>query len=241
MALATVVRAEDTSALTVTYYHYPPDIMVNGGKPSGRYIDALEAIVSGAGYRVHWMASSIDDEANILDDGRRVICTTGRMPTAERAAKWYFLPFQFDVVAGDIVLTLPELKDRIKMHGHISKLVRNSSLTGTLLESGIYGAEVDTFISTNPGWILRTGTTDFQLMNMLLAGRAHYTIVPENQWLEAQKMLPRTNHLVAIPDFGTHPPYPIAIACSKALSTDMRTRLTDAMAQLEYPRLDIPK
>lgn len=238
--MASAVSADDKQSLTVTYYHYPPDIVVKNGKPEGRYIDELEAIVTRAGYKVHWMASSIDDEADILNDGRRVICTTGRMPTKDRVTKWTFLPYRFDIVQGDIVLTRPELADRVKLHGHIDALVRNSSLTGTLLESGKYGANVDQFIADNPSWIIRTGKTDFQLMNMLLAGRAHYTIVPENQWEEARKAMPQTMKLVPILDFGTHPDYPIAIACSRSLDGEMFAKLSEAMGAIGYEKIDLP-
>lgn len=241
LLLAAGSLADDRPQLTVTYYHYPPDIIVKDGKPEGKYIDALDAIATEAGYKVHWLASSIDDEADILNDGRRAICTTGRMPTRERAKRWAFLPFVFDIVAGDIVLALPHLADRIRLHGNITALVKNSSLTGTLLESGVYGDEVDAILAKSPSWILRTGKTDFQLMNMLLAGRAHYTIVPENQWIEARKVHPQTTKLVALPDFDTLPPYPIYVACSRGVGEETMRKLSDAMHALGYNPGTIPE
>lgn len=239
--LTTAVAAYDRPAITITYYHYPPDIRVVNGKPTGNYIDQLTAVADTAGYDVRWMASTIDEEADMLNEGRRAICTTGRMPTPERVKKWAFLPYLFDVVPGDIVLTLPKHLDRLKAHGNIVSLAQDSSMIGTLLESGIYGEEVDSIVRENPSWILRTGKTDFQLMNMVLAGRAHYTIVPLDQWDEARRVMPQTNTLVTLSDYGTHPDYPIAIACSKGVPSATLKALGDGMAEHGFKPYDLPR
>lgn len=223
--------ASERPAITITYYHYPPDLRVVNGKPTGKYVDQLTAVANTAGYDVNWLASTIDEEADMLNEGRRAICTTGRLPNAERAKKWAFLPYVFDKVPGDIVLTRPRFVDRLKAHGHISSLVKDSSLVGTLLESGIYGDSVDQHLRTNPSWVLRTGKTDYQLMNMVLAGRAHYTIVPKDQWDEARRDMPQVNELVMLPDLGTHPDYIIYIACSRAVPTETLKALGDAMGK----------
>lgn len=238
---STMAAADGRPYLSVTYYHYPPDIRVVNGAPEGKYIDDLERIANTAGYIVRWIPSTIDDEADMLDDARRAICTTGRMPNRDRTKRWAFLPYIFDVVAGDILVTLPELEDRIRAQGDITTLVHNATFKGALLESGVYGSQVDVFLLSKPDWILRTGKTDFQLMNMILAGRADYTIVPTNQWREARKVHPQTIRLVAIPDFGTHPSYPIFIACSKAVPADTLSALTDAMDKLGFERGQLPQ
>ncbi|WP_286828904.1 MULTISPECIES: transporter substrate-binding domain-containing protein [Kordiimonas] len=232
---ATTVAASTRPTITFTFYHYPPDIRVVDGKPTGRYIDQLNAVADTAGYDVRWMASTIDEEADMLNEGRRAICSTGRMPTLERAEKWAFLPYLFDVVPGDIVLTLPRYLDRLRAHGNIVSLAKDSTMIGTLLESGIYGEKVDTIIRSNPSWILRTGKTDFQLMSMVLAGRAHYTIVPKDQWEEAKRVIPGTSTLVALENYGAHPDYPIYIACSKGVPKETLRALGDAMAQHGFP------
>ncbi len=228
------VAADDRSAITFTYYHYPPDIKVVKGKPTGKYVDQLTAVADLAGYDIRWMASTIDEEADMLNEGRRAICTTGRMPTPERAQKWAFLPYLFDVVPGDIVLTLPRYLDRLRAHGNIVSLTKDSTMIGTLLESGIYGEAVDSIVRENPSWILRTGKSDYQLMNMVLAGRAHYTIVPQDQWDEAKRVIPQANTLVTVPNYGTHPDYPIYIACSKGVPAETLKALGDAMGALGF-------
>jgi len=233
---ATALAADDRPTITFTFYNYPPDISVVKGKPTGNYVDQLTAVADLAGYDIRWMASTIDDEADMLNEGRRAICTTGRMPTPARAEKWAFLPYLFDVVPGDIVLTLPRYLDRLRAHGNIVSLAKDSTMVGTLLESGIYGEAVDSIVRENPSWILRTGKSDFQLMNMVLAGRAHYTIVPKDQWDEAKRVMPRTSSLVTLPDYGTHPDYPIYIACSKGVPAETLKALGDAMAKQGFPQ-----
>lgn len=239
MGAATGVFGENS--VSVTYYHYPPEIRITEGVPRGKYIDAWEAIAGEANLTVNWVPSTIDEEASMLDKGVRAICTTGRMPTAERAKRWDFLPYLFDVVPGDVLLTVEDHRKEVEAHKHIGNLIKDGSLTGALLESGIYGSEVDVFLLSAPEWIIRTGKSDLQLMNMVLVGRADYTIVPEMQWGEARNVLPLAANLIEVPDFGTHPSYPIYIACSRSLPRKMFHALDTSMKTLGYKPGNIPR
>ncbi|WP_417457767.1 substrate-binding periplasmic protein [Kordiimonas sp.] len=227
--------ADDRPSLAVTYYHYPPHLKIEDGKPAGHYVEQLTKIAEKAGYRVAWQFSSIDEEARMLDDGRRLFCTTGRLRTPERAKNWTFLPYIFDVVPGDLVVAAPQYADRIRELGSLDKLAHDKSLIGTLLESGVYGEEFDKILNDeHPRWILRTGKTDFQLLNMILAGRAHYAIVPEDQWHFAMEENPEVSTLVPIHDLGTIPALPIYIACSRSLPQNTLSALEQAMADLGF-------
>jgi hypothetical protein len=228
-------HADDRPTLAVTYYHYPPHLLVVDGLPAGLYAEQINKIADRAGFDVAWQPSSIDEEARMLDDGRRLICTTGRLRTPERAAVWSFLPYIFDVVPGDLVVAAPDQAEKVRNHGSLVNLVRDKSLIGALLESGVYGEEVDTALETEqPRWILRTGKTDLQLLNMVLAGRAHYAIVPEDQWHFATGENPEIGNLVPIHNVGTMPSLPIFIACSRSLPKSTMHALGDAMAQLGF-------
>lgn len=227
--------ADEKPSLAVTYYHYPPHLLVVDGKPAGLYAEQVEKIATAAGFDVAWQPSSIDEEARMLDDGRRLICTTGRLRTPDRAAVWSFLPYIFDVVPGDLVVADPTQADKIRTHGSLVNLVRDKSLIGALLESGVYGQEVDTVLaSEKPRWILRTGKTDLQLLNMVVAGRAHYAIVPEDQWHFAMDENPEIANLKPIHGVGTMPSLPIFIACSRGLPKSTLNALGDAMANLGF-------
>ena len=228
-------HADDKPTLAVTYYHYPPHLLVENGKPTGLYAEQIEKIAHRAGFDVAWQPSSIDEEARMLDDGRRLICTTGRLRTPDRAAVWSFLPYIFDVVPGDLVVAAPDQAEKIKDHGSLVKRVRDKTLIGALLESGVYGEEVDGILTTeHPRWILRTGKTDLQLMNMVVAGRAHYAIVPEDQWHFAMDTNPEIAKLVPIHNVGTIPSLPIFVACSRTLPKSTLHALGDAMDKLGF-------
>ncbi|WP_262689538.1 type 2 periplasmic-binding domain-containing protein [Kordiimonas aestuarii] len=227
--------ADDRPALAVTYYNYPPHLRVIDGKPTGLYAEHIENIADHAGFSVAWQPSSIDEEARMLDDGRRLICTTGRLRTPDRAAVWSFLPYIFDVVPGDVVIAAPDKAEKVRHHGDLVKLVRDDTLIGALLESGIYGEAVDAALANEtPRWILRTGKTDLQLLTMVLAGRAHYAIVPEDQWHFATDENPELATLVPIKNIGTIPALPIYIACSRGFSKSTLHALGDAMADLGF-------
>ena len=227
--------------LAVTYYHYPPKLNVVAGVPSGLYVEQLEDIARRADMTVEWLYSDIDEEAVMLDAGRRAFCTTGRMPTIERARRWKFLPYLFDTVPGDTVLTRVDIVEKLKKYDSISDVAKDSSLKGTLLESGIYGTAIDVQLIANPPWIARNGAMDMQLMKMVLAGRADWTIVPKDQWEEAKAIHAPTAVLVEIPDFGAHPDYPIYIACSKAISNEVFEALSSAMEAAGYKPGRLPK
>jgi len=239
--LGTGVSAADEDTLVITFYHYPPELRVQDGIPSGIYFDQLEDIAKRAGYKVEWLLSDIDEEAAMLNAGRRAFCTTGRMPTAERAKIWKFLPYLFDVVPGDIVLTRTNLVDRLKKYSSIADVAKDSGLKGVLLKSGIYGSKLDAQLKENPKWISRSAAMDMQLMKMVLAGRADWTIVPRQQWAESIELNALAANLVEIPNFGAHPDYPIFVACSRALSDDMYIRLSSAMGAAGFEPGTIPQ
>ena len=233
--IGTSVLADERQPLAVTYYHYPPYLLIENGKPAGLYADNVVRIAEMAGMRVVWQLSTIDEEARMLDDGRRPFCTTGRLPTPERIKNWAFLPYIFDVVPGDIVVSSKSHLQQVRDHTDVAELVSDKTLTGTLLESGIYGDAVDKILNTqNPSWILRTGKTDFQLINMILAGRAHYGIVPEDQWQFALRDNPAASQLIEVPNMGTLPSLPIYLACSRKLSKDTLDALAQAMEKLGF-------
>ena len=227
------VSGQDES-LAITYYHYPPQLRVENGAPSGIYYDQLEDIAKRAGYQVNWLQSDVDEEAAMLNAGQRAFCTTGRMPNKERVARWKFLPYLFDMVAGDTVLTRSELVESLSRFGSIDRVSKDSRFTGALLKSGIYGEAIDKHLVSRPGWILRSAATDLQLMKLVLAGRADWTIVPQQQWEEAIQLHAPSADLVEIPNFGAHPDYPIYIACSRALSDEMFLKLSDAMGEAGF-------
>jgi Bacterial extracellular solute-binding proteins, family 3 len=236
-----VSAASGQDSLAITFYHYPPKIQVTDGVPSGQYIDQLEDIAGRAGYRVKWLSSDMDEEAAMLNAGRRAFCTTGRMPTKERAALWNFIPYLFDTVPGDTVLVRPDTVAAIKQFASITDAAKAPVLKGALLQSGLYGAEIDMLLATKPAWINQTGAMDIQLMKMVLAGRADWTIVPQEQWAEAKNQHAATENLVEITDFGAHPDYPIYIACSRALKTQIFDALAKAMGEAGFKPGPIPQ
>jgi len=233
------VHAEET--LVVTYYPYPPKIHIVDGVPLGPYIREITQIARTAGYSVKWIPTDIDSEAAMLDDGKRAFCTTGRMPNAERAKRWTFLPYLFDMVPGDTVIAHPAKAQEIRSHGNISEVARNKMFKGALLASGIYGTEIDILLLSEPHWITRTGSMDEQLVRMVLARRADWTIVPKAQWQAITYRLPETRALVEITNFGAHPDYPISIACSKSLRQETVDQLSASMAQHGYAPFTIPQ
>lgn len=237
LAASMETHADPDKALAVTYYHYPPKLRVEDGKPAGPYADGLEAIAAKAGLQLEWLASTINEEARMLNDGRRSFCTTGRYYTAERGARWAFLPYQFDTIPADVTVTTKEMAPVLRAHGSMAAVVRDKAILGTLLGSGVYGREIDEVLRTEPGWIYRDGKTDFQLINMLLANRAQYAIVPEDQWQEALEANPDVNRLVMIPDLGTLPQTPLYLVCSRGVDADILARLDKAMGDLGYPHL----
>lgn len=139
------------------------------------------------------------------------------------------------------MLTIESRQSDIKAHKHIGNLIRDGSLIGSLLESGVYGSEVDVFLLSGTDWIIRTGKNDLQLMDMVLAGRADYSIVPEMQWREAQHVSPMALNLIEVPDFGTYPSYPIYIACSPSLPRKIFDLLDTSMKTLGYKPGVIPR
>jgi ABC-type amino acid transport substrate-binding protein len=230
------VQSWDAATLAVTYYHYPPKLLVRDGKLSGLYRDQMEDIARRAGYKVDWFKSGLDEEVVLLDAGRRAFCTTGRSYSKERAEKWRFLPYLFDMAEGDAVLVSQAKAEALKRYPSIAEVAQDSQFIGALLGKGVYGygTSVEAALKRDRAWIDRTATTHGQLMNMVLAGRADWTIVSAPRWSEVQAQGSAASRLVEIPNFGAEPDYPIYIACSRALGDETFKALSHAMGEAGF-------
>lgn len=221
-------------AITFTYYPYPPKMRVEGGTPTGAHPDAIRAITDRAGLALDWLPAGITTETRMLDDGRRAFCTTGRIYSDERAKRWSFLPFIFDAMPGDVAVTRKELEPELRGHGSMAAVVRDPSLRGALHPGSTYGSEIDSFVKTPRDWLFDAGESSLHHVQMVISGRADYTIIPGDQWHTALQSLKGMDTLVMIDDLGTLPPTQLSLACSHGVDADTFSRLRQAMQDLGY-------
>jgi len=241
MVVGLSVRVVAADTLTITYYAYPPKMAIIDGQPSGSRIDQMTAIAQAAGMKVRWVRMSPKEEANMLDAGQRKCCATGRSYSPERAKQWVFLPYYLDALSAHVVVARVQDADRIRKLGSIEAVLEDKGLRGILLTNYIYGPEVDPYLRANPSWIRKEANTVGQALDMVRAGRAHYTIAPNQYWQAYRKIHHGAKELVSIDKFGDMASNPLYIPCSRAIEPETIKALSEAMARLGYRPVDFVK
>lgn len=226
--------------LPVTYFPWPPYIYDGPEGPTGPHVLRFLKITDKAALKVSWLRTTVEGETKMLNQGRRAFCSTGKLYNQARAKLWQFLPYAFALAPKSIILTRPDKHQQVSSHRSFEDLLKNASLTGALLGGATYGQDADDYLATGPAWIVRTGTSDVQLINMVLAGRADYAAVQEMQWSIAQARTPAATSLVQADTMIALPAQPIFLACSRNVPAGTMTRLENALKQLGFKRWALP-
>lgn len=239
-AYGNVATQDDTAILAVTYFPYPPYIYAEEGRPpTGPHILRFLRITDRAGFQVKWHLTTVEGETRMLDQGRRSICSTGKLYNTVRAKKWTYLPYVFAMAPRVVVMAKSEDTNDFD-HRSMLSLLMDRTHVGALLGGATYGEEVDQFLAENPDWILRTGKTDIQLIDMVLKDRADYAVVQEMQWHIAKSRNPAAAAMSIAPSIPPIPKQPIFLACSRDLPEETLARLGKAMIEEGFPYQALP-
>lgn len=228
------LAAGDKPAINVTYYDYPPTMKIVDGRPAGPYVDQIVKVAETAGLSIHWLLTTINAETKMLDQGVRQICTTGRLHNDERAARWLYVPYEWDWLPGDIIVSRPEKAAVVAEHPHILDLLHDRSLHPMMVGGSTFGNEVDKAIKYRDHWVANDAGSEIQVIKLIAAGRADYTIIAFDQWEEALVADQSLSFLSALKIDGVLPPAPIYLTCSKATDPQVIVRLGEAMGKLGY-------
>lgn len=228
------VRAADAPPVAVPYYDYPPKMVILNGEPTGTYVESWKAIAAKAGVRLQWMPSSIAEETAMLDQGQRPMCNTGRLVTEERRKSWVFLPYVYDWLAEDVIVTTPALKARIATYPHLKDLLTDASLHPTFVGGLAIGEGFEGANTKRSHWRDLDVKSEAQAVRMVGAGRADYTLSNTDQLAEAIRHDPALGQLVTLRLPGMYPRTPVSIACTRGTPPALIEALGKAMQDLGY-------
>lgn len=233
---------DDRPILAVTYFPYPPYIYTEeNAPPTGPHILRFLRITDRAGFQVRWHLTTVEGEGRMLDQGRRQFCSTGKIYNTVRARKWTYLPYVFAMAPRAVVMATRDNVRQMADHSSLLSLLMDDAHVGTLLGGATYGVEVDQYLAENPPWIVRTGKSDVQLLEMVLAGRAHYAVVQEMQWHIAKSRNPDAASLRIVENIAAIPKQPIFLACSRDLPAETLALLGKAMIEEGFPYRALPR
>ncbi len=236
LGLTGTAFASEKELVSFTFYHFPPKMVIEGDRMSGERFDEMNKIAEEAGYSVNWIKTSLREEGDMLDAGRRAFCATGRAFTYDRADRWVFLPYVQDELPPVIFVTRLGVAGIIRSHASSEAVLHDENLRGSFLENFVYGAEIDRFLETKPAWIIQPAADVFQVIDMVRIRRADYTMVPTHNWRAyIRERGGETGDLLAIDAPDLQFSRRIYLVCSKATSTTVRDRLGAAMRRLGYP------
>ncbi|WCL53661.1 hypothetical protein [Gimibacter soli] len=231
---AQILAADDRPAINVTYYDYPPTMKIVDGRPAGPYVDQIVRVAETAGLTIHWLLTTINTETKMLDQGVRQICTTGRLHNEDRASRWLYVPYEWDWLPGDIIIAQPDKATAVAEHAHILDLLHDRSLHPMMVGGSTFGNVIDKAIKYRDHWIANDVGSEIQVIKLLAAGRADYTVIAFDQWEEALAADQSLSFLSALKIDGVLPPAPIYLTCSKATDPMVITKLGEAMGKLGY-------
>jgi len=161
MGIASAAPSASDESVSFTFYHFPPKMRVEGDQMSGDRSDEMNRIAHEAGFAVDWIKTTLRQEAEMLDTGRREFCATGRAVTYERADRWVFLPYVQDELPPVIFVTRLGVSGVIRAHATSEDVLHDHSLRGALLQNFIYGTDIDRFLQGKPDWIIQPASDIF--------------------------------------------------------------------------------
>ncbi|WCL53658.1 substrate-binding periplasmic protein [Gimibacter soli] len=234
LLMSVAAKADDAPPIAVPYYEYPPKMVIVNGVPTGSYIDTWKAIAERAGVQLEWMPSSISEETAMLDRGTRPMCNTGRLMTEERRKTWVFLPYVYDWLAEDVIVTSPAFRQRIAAHPHLRDLLTDTSLHPTFVGGLAIGEGVEGAKANRSHWRDLDVKSEAQAVRMVGAGRADYTLSNADQFAEAVRDDPALGKLVTLRLPGMYPRTPVSIACTRGTPPALIEAIGKAMQELGY-------
>lgn len=222
--------------ITFSYTHYPPHSYMQDGQPKGTIIDDVQKISSRASLKPIWSFHKMKAVTNILDNGNRVMCETGRAYTKERHKKWQYIPYILMSISRYTVITFPLNAKRISAHKNIQNLINDSNLKGIVARGQLYSAPVLKAIKDQKSWLESSSYTDFHSGSLVYKGRADYTITASDQWREVLKRKPEFNNMVSIELEGQYPGAQFYIVCTRATPANIIQKIGNAMRDLGFPK-----
>ncbi|GHF30189.1 hypothetical protein GCM10017044_26960 [Kordiimonas sediminis] len=222
------------SKLLIPMYDYPPMQYFRDGNFYGEYVERLRAILAKADVDPVWANIPMTAESEMLDDGVRPLCTTGRVFTQERAKTWQYVPYLFDTYTETVLVISKSAKSRFADHKSITSIIQDQTLRGVFVRKNFYGQEINKAIDMNLPWISPDAPSSRHAAMMIAAGRADYTRITSGMWENLKTEEPAAEHLEAMRLQNDDTILHILIACSSAVPGSTIERISDAMKALGY-------
>lgn len=239
MLFSTTTAAAYNESIAITVYNYPPDIINAESEPQGEFIEKLLAILHEADLSVDWLRIGMHEESQMLNEGTRPFCTTGRLYSEERGQAWAFLPYVFSTIQHDIIVVTKEKAPQIEEIKNHSELLTTPKWTGVFVEGGYYGGTLDKIIAQKRPWHSTVGRSDEHVLKLLSSGRGDYSIIPSSVW-NSVKIDAQYSTLTSIAGKATggkpNQEPEILLACSKAVEHKTLEKIAAAMDRLGHPR-----
>lgn len=232
--LPAFATASDDQAVTITFYDFPPKMLVRDGQMSGPRFDEMNRIAREAGLEVHWAETTLKTEADLLNAGLRKFCATGRAYNDERARLWIYVPYALDLLPRHVLVASRASAMKTLQHDSVKAMLSDSSLRGVFVKEFIYGPEVDPYLDTAKAEISYRPQQIEQALDMVRMKRADFTLVPIHIWDAFRRKFGKDLGLVAIDGLGTIEEQNLYIVCSRSVPAGTIEAISGSMARLGY-------
>lgn len=165
----------DSLPLRLLYQERPPYTSLKpGGVLEGLLVTPVQQALSRTGIVARWEQTPSQRQLLLVQTGQEPVCALGWFRNPEREKLGHFSrPLYRDLPMGGLVRADVAMAD-----GQPLQTMLASPLLTVLTKDGFsYGADIDRWLTQQPGRRVSTGSEPTQLVRMLLAGRADLMLV----------------------------------------------------------------
>ncbi|MFC4346478.1 transporter substrate-binding domain-containing protein [Kordiimonas lipolytica] len=232
--------ASDDQPITITFYDFPPKMLMQDGKMSGIRFDEMNRIADEAGLSVTWVETTLKTEADLLNAGLRKFCATGRAYNSERARLWTYVPYALDLLPRHVLVASRVSAAKVVQHGSVKTMLSDSNLRGVFVKEFIYGPNVDPYLDSAKAEVSYRPQQIEQALDMVRMKRADFTLVPIHIWDAFRSKFDQPLDLIAIDGLGTIEEQNLYVVCSRSVAPEIVNALSGAMRRLGYKPVTLP-
>ena len=222
-----------SATISIEYRDKPPLMHTVQQQASGVLNDKTRRIFERAQLPFEFREVPLKRIVRNIQANEQKVCSPGwyKLPEREAFAR-FSLPIHQD--RPHVVLASPTMYAAVQAHGSLKSLLADTKLRLSIVSGVSYGPELDAQIAASPQTVLQVSVTPLQLARMVLAGRADYMFLDEDDlhYFQQQGDLANDSSGISLNDMPAG--LQRYIMCSKRVDEADIKRINQAIRELGY-------
>lgn len=233
LSLAALQSLAEPAPILIEYRDKPPLMHTVQQRPAGILLDKTRAIMERARIHASFQEVPLKRIVKNIQSNEQRLCSPGwyKLPERERFAR-FSLPMHQD--RPHVVLSAPAMRSAVQAHANLRALLADARLKLSVVSGVSYGPELDALIAASAQVPMQVSVTPLQLARMVLAGRADYMFLDEDdlRYFQQQGELSAEAAGLSLSDMPAG--LQRHLMCSMAVEPASLARINQAIRELGY-------